>query len=82
MLTALASGDGRVVCQMTYTEGSKPPCPLCQSQDSRTLKTRWVPDKSVTWRRRECLQCGARFSTHEMVLLDEATVRLRPGRLG
>ena len=67
---------------MTHEAGSKPPCPLCGSQDSRTLKTRWVEDKAVTWRRRECQSCGARYSTHEAVLTDEATVRLQPGRLG
>ena len=66
---------------MTHEEGSKPPCPLCGSQDSRTLKTRWVDSKHVTWRRRECLSCAARFSTHEAVLAEEPAVRLTPGRL-
>ena len=67
---------------MTYTEGSKPPCPLCGSQDNRTLQTRWFETVKATWRRRECLDCGARFSTYERVATDEAAVRLRPGKLG
>ena len=66
---------------MTHEAGSKPPCPLCGSQDSRTLKTTWVESKRVTWRRRECLFCEARFSTHEAVLDTEPTVRLKPGRM-
>jgi len=67
---------------MTHAEGSKPPCPLCGSQSSRTTHTRWFPNQAATWRRRECLDCGARFSTYERVATDEAAVRLRPGKLG
>ena len=66
---------------MTYEEGSKPPCPLCGSQDSRTIETRWVEAKAWTRRRRECLTCHARFTTHEGIDPDEPAIRLSAGRL-
>ena len=66
---------------MTADEGCKLPCPLCGSQQSRTLKTRWVEPKGVTWRRRVCLDCEARFSTHEHYAPGEPAIRLNPGRL-
>lgn len=65
---------------MTYTEPSKLPCPLCGSQDSRTLKTVFYAVRLVTWRRRTCQGCGARFSTMETYAPDP-TVRFNPGRL-
>jgi transcriptional regulator NrdR family protein len=64
---------------VTYTESSKLPCPLCGSQDSRTLKTRWYASRQATWRRRECIDCRARFSTHEILWTHEPTVRMNPG---
>lgn len=66
---------------MTYTEPSKLPCPLCGSQDSRTLKTRFVDVFRHTRRRRLCEACGARFSTLEIYAPDEPTIRLHPGLL-
>lgn len=66
---------------MTQEAGSKPPCPLCGSQDSRTLKTLWVEAKHRTWRRRECLACQARFSTSESIIQDEPAVRVTPGKM-
>jgi transcriptional regulator NrdR family protein len=66
---------------VTYTEPAKLPCPLCGSQDSRTLKTRWVEMKHVTWRRRLCLECGAHYSTHEILVGAEPAVRVNAGRL-
>ena len=61
-------------------EPNKLPCPMCGSQDSRTLKIEFYPVRLVTWRRRGCQDCGARFSTMETYSPDP-TIRLNPGRL-
>ena len=66
---------------MTPDEGCKLPCPLCGSQNSRTLKTVWNERHGATWRRRLCLDCAARFSTLETYMRDEPAIRLRLGRL-
>jgi transcriptional regulator NrdR family protein len=65
---------------VTYTEPSKLPCPLCGSQDSRTLATRFYLVRLATWRRRSCQACGARFSTLESYA-DEPALRFHPGGL-
>ena len=65
---------------MTYDEPSKLPCPLCGSQDSRTLATRFYLVRLATWRRRSCQACGGRFSTLESYA-DEPAVRFHPGGL-
>jgi len=46
---------------VTAEEHAKLPCPLCGSQHSRTMQTRFYEVTCATWRRRECLGCGARF---------------------
>ena len=66
---------------MTYAEPAKLPCPLCEGQNSRTLKTRFVDVFRHTRRRRQCQDCGARFSTLEIYAPDEPTIRLHPGLL-
>ena len=65
---------------MTYSEPAKLPCPLCHSQDSRTLQTRFYLARLVTWRRRSCQSCGARFSTLE-TYAHEPAVRFHAGLL-
>ena len=42
-------------------------CPFCQKGDSQVLESRTVDDGSQIRRRRECLKCGKRFTTHERV---------------
>lgn len=66
---------------MTHEEPAKYPCPLCGSQNSRTLKTVWNENRVATWRRRLCLECGGRFSTLEVLMRDEPAVRVNLGRL-
>lgn len=66
---------------MKHDDPSKPRCPLCGSQDSRTLQTRFSDARDGSMRRRECLYCGARFTTLELVLTDVPAVRFHPGRL-
>lgn len=42
-------------------------CPSCSCRDSRVLDSRPVEEDSSIKRRRECVQCGKRFTTYEVV---------------
>ena len=55
-------------------------CPICNSQDSRVLDSRPVDDGSSIKRRRECPQCGKRFTTYEVVDTVPIAVVKRDGR--
>jgi transcriptional repressor NrdR len=55
-------------------------CPYCNSENSKTLETRDSPD-NTTRRRRECINCGKRFTTYEYVETVELMVRKKDGRL-
>lgn len=51
-------------------------CPNCANEDSKVLDSRPANDGMVIRRRRECIKCGFRFSTHEeMEILDLAVVK-------
>lgn len=52
-------------------------CPYCQA-DSRVLETRAADDGAVR-RRRECSECGRRFTTHERYERPALFVRKRDG---
>jgi transcriptional repressor NrdR len=55
-------------------------CPACQHEDTKVLDSRPVSDGLAIRRRRECIKCGTRFSTHEeMEILDLMVVK-RDGR--
>ncbi len=41
-------------------------CPVCSSPDSKVIDSR-PSDKSSIRRRRECLGCGKRFTTYEII---------------
>ncbi len=41
-------------------------CPECHGDDSRVVDSRTSGDDAIR-RRRECLTCGARFTTHERI---------------
>ncbi|MBO5945760.1 MAG: transcriptional repressor NrdR [Clostridia bacterium] len=55
-------------------------CPLCNSQDSRVLDSRPIDDGASIKRRRECIGCGRRFTTYEVVDTVPITVVKRDGR--
>ena len=55
-------------------------CPLCNSQDSRVLDSRPVDDGASIKRRRECIGCGRRFTTYEVVDTVPIAVVKRDGR--
>jgi|SRR5512137_1298387 transcriptional repressor NrdR len=42
-------------------------CPFCGDLDNRVIDSRLSKDGAVIRRRRECLECGRRFTTYERV---------------
>jgi transcriptional repressor NrdR len=52
-------------------------CPRCDSP-TKTLETRRVPDGAVR-RRRECMNCGHRFTTYERAVPETPQVIKRDG---
>lgn len=54
-------------------------CPFCHHTDSKVTDSRSPPDASSIRRRRECLDCGRRFTTFETVDLP-VQVKKRDGR--
>jgi transcriptional repressor NrdR len=54
-------------------------CPRCDSS-TKTLETRRVPDGTVR-RRRECTECGHRFTTYERAVPEALEVIKRDGSL-
>jgi len=55
-------------------------CPYCGSENLKTLETRDSPDNTVR-RRKECIDCGKRFTSYEYVETVELMVRKKDGRL-
>ncbi|MGD6933807.1 MAG: transcriptional regulator NrdR [Candidatus Bathyarchaeia archaeon] len=55
-------------------------CPYCGSENFKTLETRDSPD-NTTRRRKECVNCGKRFTTYEYVETIELMVRKKDGKL-
>jgi transcriptional repressor NrdR len=50
----------------THTTGSEgPPCPHCGHTTSKVLESRGSTRAETFRRRRECLACHGRFTTHE-----------------
>ncbi len=42
-------------------------CPACAYNDSKVIDSRPSADASTIRRRRECLECGRRFTTYEII---------------
>ena len=42
-------------------------CPFCRNDKDRVVDSRSAEDASVIRRRRECLECGKRYTTYERV---------------
>ena len=55
-------------------------CPFCQSPDSQVKDSRPSEDGGAIRRRRQCPDCGGRFTTFERVQLRELTILKRSGR--
>lgn len=55
-------------------------CPNCANDDSKVLDSRPIDDGLAIRRRRECIKCGFRFSTHEEMEILDLTVVKRDGK--
>ena len=49
-------------------------CPFCGHEDTQVKDSRPTNDNTAIRRRRNCLNCGARFTTFERIQLRELTV--------
>lgn len=49
-------------------------CPKCSNDDDKVLDSRSAREGAAIRRRRECLQCGHRFTTYEEIDRDEVLV--------
>jgi transcriptional repressor NrdR len=55
-------------------------CPKCTSIDDKVIDSRISKDGSTIRRRRECTECGHRFTTTEALVRDGLVVLKRDGR--
>jgi transcriptional repressor NrdR len=55
-------------------------CPYCSFQEDRVLDSRAIREGEAIRRRRECLQCGRRFTTHEEIEESQVRVVKKDGR--
>jgi transcriptional repressor NrdR len=55
-------------------------CPKCRERDSRVIDSRIAKDGLSIRRRRECQNCGYRFTTVEEIVREGLNVRKRDGR--
>ncbi len=55
-------------------------CPFCSSENTQVKDSRPAEDGAAIRRRRQCADCGGRFTTFERVQLRELTVLKRSGR--
>jgi transcriptional repressor NrdR len=55
-------------------------CPKCTSIEDKVIDSRIARDGNNTRRRRECLECGHRFTTSETLVRDSLVVVKRDGR--
>jgi transcriptional repressor NrdR len=54
-------------------------CPFCGHDDTQVKDSRPTEDGATLRRRRQCLECGARFTTFERIQLRELTVVKKSG---
>lgn len=55
-------------------------CPKCTSIEDKVIDSRIARDGNTIRRRRECLECGHRFTTNESFVRDSLVVVKRDGR--
>lgn len=49
-------------------------CPRCQSPEDKVVDSRSIREGAAIRRRRECLECGSRFTTYEYIEPEELRV--------
>jgi transcriptional repressor NrdR len=54
-------------------------CPFCQTHDTKVTDSRYVSEVNQIRRRRECIECGERFTTYEAAELALPRVIKRDG---
>ncbi len=54
-------------------------CPFCGSNNSQVKDSRDTVDENAIRRRRECPDCGGRFTTYERIQLQDLTVVKKSG---
>ncbi len=55
-------------------------CPRCGERETRVVDSRDLEDQATIRRRRECAECGARFTTYERIEAARLIVLKRDGR--
>lgn len=55
-------------------------CPNCGNNDDKVIESRTLGEGEIIRRRRECLQCGFRFTSHEKIEEKPFMVVKRDGR--
>lgn len=55
-------------------------CPKCSALDDKVIDSRSSRDGALIRRRRECLKCGARFTTYEEMNREKLRVKKRDGQ--
>ena len=55
-------------------------CPNCTNNDDKVIESRSLGDGEIIRRRRECLSCGYRFTSHERIEEKQFMVVKRDGR--
>ena len=55
-------------------------CPFCGSDNDKVLESRTGKNKSELRRRRECLECGRRYTTKETIVNISPMVVKRDGK--
>lgn len=54
-------------------------CPFCRAEETKVIDSRIMAEGNQVKRRRECIACGERFNTHEIVELTMPRVIKRNG---
>lgn len=62
-------------------KGSLMQCPYCRHTETRVVDKRDSDDESVSRRRRECVNCGKRFTTYERIEILSVKVVKKDGSL-
>lgn len=55
-------------------------CPKCGHLEDKVVDSRSVREEAAIRRRRQCMACEHRFTTHEQIIRDELRVIKRDGR--
>lgn len=64
----------------SWRDGGNMRCPKCARVDDKVVDSRSNRDGLLIRRRRECLKCGARFTTYEEIFREKLRVKKRDGQ--